>query len=78
MEKVSEKLQVKKQQFTVLYSKFGVGISKVDKKTFNGLFYGILPATNKTKAKSVVNIFPRLLCYRAFVQILTIKNYGCV
>ncbi|XP_029640846.1 uncharacterized protein LOC115215701 isoform X3 [Octopus sinensis] len=54
---VSEKLQVEEKQFKALYSKLGIGITKENKNTFQGLFYGILPATNKTKAKNVIYHF---------------------
>uniref|UniRef100_A0A0L8HEX5 G-protein coupled receptors family 2 profile 2 domain-containing protein n=1 Tax=Octopus bimaculoides TaxID=37653 RepID=A0A0L8HEX5_OCTBM len=58
MGNVSEKLQVEKQQFKVLFSKFGMGITKVNKNTFRGLFYGILPATNTTEAENVISDSP--------------------
>ncbi|CAI9728718.1 uncharacterized protein LOC115215701 isoform X4 [Octopus vulgaris] len=57
MGNVSEKLQVEEKQFKALYSKLGIGITKVNKNNFQGLFYGILPATSKTKAKNVIYQF---------------------
>uniref|UniRef100_A0A0L8I5U9 GAIN-B domain-containing protein n=1 Tax=Octopus bimaculoides TaxID=37653 RepID=A0A0L8I5U9_OCTBM len=51
IETIPEKIPLEEQQVTAIYSNLGIGVAKVNKDTFDGLFYGVFYGTNETEAQ---------------------------
>ncbi|XP_036370807.1 adhesion G-protein coupled receptor G6-like isoform X2 [Octopus sinensis] len=58
IQEIPEKIPLEEQQVTVLYSNLGIGVSKVNPDTFDGLFYGVSYGTNDAKEKAMINPSP--------------------
>ncbi|XP_036355651.1 uncharacterized protein LOC115230659, partial [Octopus sinensis] len=54
IQEITEKIPLEEQQVTAIYSNLGIGISKVNPDTFDGLFYGVSYGTNDAKEKTMV------------------------
>eukprot|EP00106_Octopus_bimaculoides_P021286 XP_014788728.1 PREDICTED: G-protein coupled receptor 126-like [Octopus bimaculoides] len=54
IETIPDKISLEEQQVTVLYSNLGIGVIRVEKDTFNGASFGVLPRNQETKAKTLI------------------------
>ncbi|CAI9743431.1 adhesion G-protein coupled receptor G6-like [Octopus vulgaris] len=54
LEAIPEEIPLEGQPLTIAYSNIGVGITKVEEKSFNGLFYGVLYGNKETKVKTMI------------------------
>ncbi|XP_014788252.2 adhesion G-protein coupled receptor G6 [Octopus bimaculoides] len=54
IEAITEKISLEEPQVRTLYSNLGIGVTKVENGTFDGVFYGILDGNNETEAKNMI------------------------
>ncbi|XP_052834106.1 adhesion G-protein coupled receptor G6 isoform X1 [Octopus bimaculoides] len=60
IEAMPEKIPLEEQQFAVSYSNLAIGVAKVNRDTFDGLFYGVSYGTNETEGSTMIYDSPNL------------------
>ncbi|CAI9743413.1 adhesion G-protein coupled receptor G6-like [Octopus vulgaris] len=60
IEAIPEEIPLEEQQLTIAYSNIGIGITKVEENSFNGLFYGVLYGNNETEIHNYSNPDPQV------------------
>ncbi|XP_036369832.1 adhesion G-protein coupled receptor G6-like [Octopus sinensis] len=55
IETIPEQIPLEEQSVTALYSNLGIGATKVEKDTFNGLTYAVSYGTNETEARTEIH-----------------------
>ncbi|CAI9743540.1 adhesion G-protein coupled receptor G6-like [Octopus vulgaris] len=61
IEVIPEMFSLEEQELTVLYSNLGIGATKVEKDTFNGVIYSVSYGTNETEARNEIYNDPNSL-----------------